>query len=280
MHAQSLSHVWLFCDLMGWSPPGFSVHGISQARILKWVAISSSRGSSWPRDQTCVSCVSCISRQVLFHWATREPFHGLVKRTHCFIVLNHLFKGKLPSMEPPVGRGLGYYLDQCLSYTGGSSPTPGRIYPDSTWPSFAFGNNSRTFPGSISQSATSGRVIAMPQILMWETWWVLGRGFLGCFGIWETWGLKAPARPASTAPVKEKLMWACGSGPKAGSWDLRAHACMLWYSVSKPRDLSMHGLHPSTGASVGALLEVESLLFDCVDVKLNLFIQLICFLKK
>lgn len=42
----------------------------------------------------------------------------------------------------------------------------------------------------------------------------------------------------------------------------------------------MHGLHPSTGASVGALLEVESLLFDWVDVKLNLFIQLICFLKK
>ena len=162
MHAQSLSRVWLFCDLVDWSPPGFSVRGISQARILKWVAISSSRGSSWPRDQTCVSCVSCIRRQVLFHWATREPFHGLVKRTHCFIVLNHLFKGKLPSMEPPVGRGLGGYLDQCLSYTGGSSPTPGRIYPDSTWPSFAFENNSRTFPGNISQSATSRRVRAMP----------------------------------------------------------------------------------------------------------------------
>ena len=38
------------CDSMDCSPPGFSVHGILQARILKWVAISSSRGSSRPRD--------------------------------------------------------------------------------------------------------------------------------------------------------------------------------------------------------------------------------------
>jgi len=38
--------------------PGFSVHGISQARLLEWVAISFSRGSSQPRDQTCVSCIA------------------------------------------------------------------------------------------------------------------------------------------------------------------------------------------------------------------------------
>ena len=46
-----------------------SVHGVSQAKILVWVAISFSRGSSQPRDQTCISC---IGRQVLYHWATRE----------------------------------------------------------------------------------------------------------------------------------------------------------------------------------------------------------------
>ena len=38
---------------MDCSPPGSSLHGISQARILEWVAISLSRGSSWPRDPTC-----------------------------------------------------------------------------------------------------------------------------------------------------------------------------------------------------------------------------------
>ena len=40
------------CDFMDCSPPGFSVPGIFQARILEWVAISYSRASSWPRDQT------------------------------------------------------------------------------------------------------------------------------------------------------------------------------------------------------------------------------------
>ena len=48
------------CDRMDCSLAGPSVHGISQARIPEWVAISSSRGSSRPRDRTCVSCVSCV----------------------------------------------------------------------------------------------------------------------------------------------------------------------------------------------------------------------------
>ena len=45
---------------MDCSPPGLSFHGISQARILKWVAISFSRGSPQPRDPTSISCDSCI----------------------------------------------------------------------------------------------------------------------------------------------------------------------------------------------------------------------------
>ena len=55
------------CDPMDCSPPGSSVHGISQARILEWVAIFYSRESSWPRDWTCISC---IGRQILYHCAT------------------------------------------------------------------------------------------------------------------------------------------------------------------------------------------------------------------
>jgi len=43
---------------MDCSPPGFSVHGILQARILEWVAIPFSRGTSQPRDQTLVSCIA------------------------------------------------------------------------------------------------------------------------------------------------------------------------------------------------------------------------------
>ena len=60
------------CDPMDCNPPGSSVHGILQARILRWVAISFSMGSSQPRDQMCISCVSCIGRQVLYHRATWE----------------------------------------------------------------------------------------------------------------------------------------------------------------------------------------------------------------
>ena len=57
------------CHPMNCSTPGSSVHGISQTRILVWVAIPFSRGSSQPKDRTCISC---IDRQILYHWATRE----------------------------------------------------------------------------------------------------------------------------------------------------------------------------------------------------------------
>ena len=56
------------CNPMGWSLPGSSVRGIPQARILGWVSKPSSRGSSQPRDWTCISYVSCIGRWVLYHW--------------------------------------------------------------------------------------------------------------------------------------------------------------------------------------------------------------------
>ena len=66
--AQQLSCAQLFCDSTDCSPPGSSAHGIFQARVLGWVAISSSRGSSRPRCRTCVSCISCIGRRVLYHY--------------------------------------------------------------------------------------------------------------------------------------------------------------------------------------------------------------------
>ena len=68
--AQSLSLVRLFWDPVDRGPPGSSVHGVAQARILVWVAISLSRGSSQLRDGTQVSCVFCIGRWTLYHGAT------------------------------------------------------------------------------------------------------------------------------------------------------------------------------------------------------------------
>ena len=55
--------------LMDCSLPGSSVHGISQVRIVQWVAISSSRGSSQPRDQICTSC---IGSWIYYQWTTWE----------------------------------------------------------------------------------------------------------------------------------------------------------------------------------------------------------------
>ena len=60
---------------MDCSLPGFFVHGIFQARVLEWVAISFSRGSSWPRNRTQVSCIA--GRRFTL-WATREAHVTIV----------------------------------------------------------------------------------------------------------------------------------------------------------------------------------------------------------
>ena len=78
------SHVQLLCYPMDCSPLDSSVHKISQARILEWVAISFSRGSSQPRDQTRISC---IGRQILYHWATWEaPVSSCMVSNHLEII--------------------------------------------------------------------------------------------------------------------------------------------------------------------------------------------------
>ena len=56
VYAQSCPNL---CDPVNCSPPGSSVHGIFQVRVVEWVSISSSRGSSHPRNRTQVSCIAC-----------------------------------------------------------------------------------------------------------------------------------------------------------------------------------------------------------------------------
>ena len=71
LHAHVRAQLCLtLCDPMNCILPGSSLHGISQARKLEWVAISSSRGSSRPRDRPQLSCGSFCVRQILYHWAT------------------------------------------------------------------------------------------------------------------------------------------------------------------------------------------------------------------
>ena len=67
MHAKSPQQYPTLYDPIDYSPPGSSVQGILQARVLEWIATLFSGRSSWPRDQTHVSYISCIGRQVLYH---------------------------------------------------------------------------------------------------------------------------------------------------------------------------------------------------------------------
>ena len=67
VRAKSLRSCVILCDPLDDNPPGSSVLRILQARILEWVAMSSSKGSFQPRDRTRFSYVCCTGRQVLNH---------------------------------------------------------------------------------------------------------------------------------------------------------------------------------------------------------------------
>ena len=67
VHAKSLQSCPTLCCPMDCGPPGTSVHGILQARILERIAMPSSSRASGPRGRTCISHVSCIGRRVLHH---------------------------------------------------------------------------------------------------------------------------------------------------------------------------------------------------------------------
>ena len=69
----------ILCDPMDCSPPGSSVHGILQARILEWVAIPFSRGSFQPRDWTCVFCIGRRILCCLSHHGSPELFLSIPK---------------------------------------------------------------------------------------------------------------------------------------------------------------------------------------------------------
>ena len=64
------------------SPPGSSVHGILHARILEWVAISFSRRSSWPRDRSCIFCISCIAGRFFSEKGGQEEMVGWHHQLH------------------------------------------------------------------------------------------------------------------------------------------------------------------------------------------------------
>ena len=76
--------VWFLCDPMGWSLSSSSVHRILQARILEWVALSSFRGSSWPR-KICTACSAEADSLLLSHQGSPDiyPAAAAAKSHQC-----------------------------------------------------------------------------------------------------------------------------------------------------------------------------------------------------
>ena len=95
---------------------GFSVHGISQARILEQVAISFSRGSSQPSNQTWISC---LGKQILYHWATWETLFVIISiMKSLFLCIKHkcitinIFQNISPPKHPQLLNSLYCYLNR------------------------------------------------------------------------------------------------------------------------------------------------------------------------
>ena len=88
------------CDPVAYSPPDSSSHRILQARMLEWVAISYSRGSSQPRNRTCLSCICFIGRQILYHWQHPYVFYP------CFHIGNECTGGNGEGEETSLGAHL------------------------------------------------------------------------------------------------------------------------------------------------------------------------------
>ena len=119
------------CDPMDCSLPGSSIHGIFQARVLEWVAVSFSRGSSWPRDWTRVSCIA--GRRFTL-WATREALISCLKKDcqHYFQFIcvlvkisgNHI-KPKQTTIEKILVYRIKLLEGRCWHWVGGRMNTGG-----------------------------------------------------------------------------------------------------------------------------------------------------------
>ena len=89
------------CDPMDCSPPGSPVHEILQARILEWVAISYSRGSSWPRDRAHISCVSHITGRLFTTESPGKSLHYVAVATQSLSCVHLFVSPWLQHARPP-----------------------------------------------------------------------------------------------------------------------------------------------------------------------------------
>ena len=136
------SCAWL-CNPMDFSPPGSSVHGILQARILEWVAMPSFKGSAQPGDQIHVFCVSCIEGIFFTHWLSTVSHTGwpwnTIHRVFPYLLSWEewaIFEKVNLSLQglqvlPPLQVLPSLLLRKCSSYTALSVPSRADLPPTS-----------------------------------------------------------------------------------------------------------------------------------------------------
>ena len=178
----SLSRIWL-CDPMDYSPPGSSVHGISQAKILEWIAISLSRGSYWTRNLTCISCTGRHWFIPLSHQRSpraQMPSSKCDKHTWCFPSrLMMGFHWDLSEL-PPWGQSRSLTPERVVLDTGG----PHLIYEKK--PLFIF-QSFKAFMWRTSKEAVTvkarrrassgGKGTKFSPLTVWKTWQAWGREY-------------------------------------------------------------------------------------------------------
>ena len=135
----SWSCVLLFCDPHGLWPPGSSVHGISQARIMKHIAISFYRGSSWPREWTWVSCIVGGFFTTQLPWSFTIPMHfktitmiilvSSYKDTTYLLTIFHTLYILFYAHYSFIYNGSWYFLTSLIHF----SPSPTLLFSGSCW---------------------------------------------------------------------------------------------------------------------------------------------------
>ena len=139
------------CDPMDYSPPGFSVYGISQARLLEWVATPFSRGSSWPRNQVCVSCMQADS-------LLSEP----PGRCMCIYIYSNAITSDVFSISCKINESVQF----SRSVMSDSLQPHGLQHTSLPYPSPTSGACSKSCPSSQSHPPSTNFILCHPLLLL------------------------------------------------------------------------------------------------------------------
>ena len=174
------SRVQLFVSLCTCSPPGSTVYGISQARILEWVAIPSSRGSSQHKDRNWVICISCLAGRFFTAELLGKPSTCLLLLCSCLVMSGslqlHGQQRARPPCPPPSSRFCSSFYPPSLwcHPTVLSSAAPFSSSLQSFWPSRSFKMSWLFASGEQSTGVSASAPVLPMNTESWSPLWLTG----------------------------------------------------------------------------------------------------------